>query len=293
MSSTPIIMVPRQSKDESKAALVLAHTAAKRLGARIIITHVSADSIASDLLQANLGLSDEDMTGCDLEVLQSDNIAETLLKRAEELRPRLMVLRAGVEAESEITQTIISRTCCAAVVIRYDMDLPRLAEGNWVKHILVPLDAAPASAEAVRRAARIARRESASLDLLHITGPGQEAPAEPGSLPVGIFVDNPHYDLRIWQNEFLSRFFQGVVPDTSGLTPEVHLAIGEVADEIISFAKTHSTDLIVTAWQGVLDDGHAAVVRRLLSKAPCQLLFLIIGNESAQTANKESSATAS
>jgi nucleotide-binding universal stress UspA family protein len=293
VNKVPIIMVPRQGEGESKAALVLAHRAAARLGARIVISHVSTSLSPPDQLKLALGLSDEDLKGCVLECLEGDDVASRLIKRAEELQPRAIVLRTGNEREevNAITSAIITGSCWAVLVLRRDLELPVLAEGHWVRRVLVPLDAAPTSAEAVRRAARIAHRENAVLELLHIAGPGVEGPQEPGSLPIGPFVDRP-YDLRIWSTEFLNRFFHGVVPDTCGLTPALHLAVGEVADEIIRFAKDNSTDLIVMAWQGSLDEGRAGVVRQLLARSPCQLLFLVIDKAANQPGQTQSSASA-
>jgi nucleotide-binding universal stress UspA family protein len=278
MSSVPIIMAPRRDSGESKAALALAHRAAARLKAKIVISNVSRSSLSQDALGQKLGLSPEELAGCVVESVEGQDVAQALLARARELKPRLIVLTAGGAGSnvSPITTEVISGTEFAALVLRREIELQELAAGHWVRKILVPLDAAPASAEAVRRAARIAKRENASLDLLHITAPCVEGPKEPGSLPVGYFVDRPHYDLKIWSIEFLERFFHGVVPDTSGLTPELHLAVGDVADEIIKFAETNASDLIVMAWQGILEPGRAGIVRELLSRGPCQLLFIVI-----------------
>ena len=277
MSSAPIIMAPRSGSAESKGALIMAHRAANRLGARIIVSHVSPAPVSPDVLKGEMGLSKEDLAGCELEWLEGQDVAQALLRRAEELQPRAIILGvAGGEEVSPITSAIISRSSWAVLVLRREVEPLASEEDHWAHRILVPLDAAPASAEAVTRAARIATREGAQLDLLHITGPGAKQPEEPGSLPVGYFVDRPHYDLKMWSIEFLNRFFHGMVPDTAGLTPELHLAVGEVADEIIAFAKENRTDLIVMAWQGVLEEGRAGVVRELLARAPCQLLFLVI-----------------
>src|SRR5262249_16382415 len=105
-------------------------------------------------------------------------------------------------------------------------------------------------------------------------------PLEPGSLPVGLYVDHAHYDLKAWSREFMRRFFHINVESLEAPTPLLHLAIGDPAEEIIRYADRTGGDFIVSAWQGSIDEGRARVVRELLARANCQLLFLVIGRTS-------------
>jgi nucleotide-binding universal stress UspA family protein len=194
----------------------------------------------------------------------------------------LVVLHAGrAKGEvSDITLNVICRICCPALVVRPDLHLGQDSEGRWLRRILVPLDSSPGSAEAVQRAAQLASRENATLDILHIASPGDLPPSEPGSLPVGLYMDHAHYDLKSWSREFLRRFFHITLgtPDTPA--PTLYLSSGDPAAEIIKYADKTGADLIVLAWQGCVDEGRAKVVRELLARANCQLLFLVIGRTS-------------
>jgi hypothetical protein len=151
---------------------------------------------------------------------------------------------------------------------------------RWLRRILVPLDSSPGSAEAVHRAADLAKREEATLDILHIASPGDLPPSEAGSLPVGLYMDHAHYDLKSWSLEFMRRFFHNKLGAQETPAANLYLSSGDPATEIIKHADRTGADLIVSAWQGSIDEGRAKVVRELLARANCQLLFLVIGRTS-------------
>jgi nucleotide-binding universal stress UspA family protein len=233
-------------------------------------------------LKNRLGLSEQDTHLCTIECVEGTDVAGEIVGAAERIRARFVVLQAG-KAEgmvSDITLSVICRVGCPAIVVRPALGLKPDAEGRWLRRILVPLDSTPGSAEAVLRAAELARRENASLDILHIASALDTPPSEPGSLPVGLYMDQPHYDLKSWSREFMRRFGQVTADPQSELTPLLHLASGDPADEIIRYADQTGADLIVSAWQGSIDEGRAKVVRELLARANCQLLFLVIGRTS-------------
>jgi universal stress protein A len=217
-----------------------------------------------------------------LESVEGTDVSEQIIKVAERIQPRLVVLHAGRARRevSDITLSVICRICCPALVVRPDLDLGANLEGRWLRRILVPLDSSPGSAEAVHRAAELARSENATLDILHIASPGDVPPSEPGSLPVGLYMDHAYYDLRSWSREFIRRFFHINLGTPDAPTPTLYLSSGDPAAEIIKYADRTGADLIVSAWQGCVDEGRAKVVRELLARASCQLLFLIIGKTS-------------
>jgi nucleotide-binding universal stress UspA family protein len=281
--SDSFILVPLGSNENSRAVLDLARRVAYRQGATVVILHVSQPCLSPLDLQNRLGLSERDINLCTIECAEGTDVAGEIVAAAERIRARFVVLHAG-KAEgkvSDITLSVICRITCPAIVVRPDLGLKPDAEGRWLRRILVPLDSTPGSAEAVLRAAELARRENASLDILHIASPRDTPPSEPGSLPVGLYMDQPHYDLKSWSREFMRRFGQiSVGAQISEPTPMLHLASGDPAEEIIKYADRTGADLIVSAWQGSIDEGRAKVVRELLARANCQLLFLVIGRTS-------------
>ena len=270
------------SNENSQVALNLARRAANRLSATVVILHVSQPGLSPRDLKSRLGLSEGDTQLCTIESVEGTDVAGQIVAAAERIRARFVVLHAGKGGGmiSDITLKVICRIRCPALVVRPDLDLKTDAEGRWLRRILVPLDSTPGSAEAVLRAAELARRENATLDILHIASPRDMPPSEPGSLPVGLYMDHPHYDLKSWSRESMRRFFHVNVGAQSELTPMLYLSSGDPAEEIIKYADRTGADLIVSAWQGSIDEGHARVVRELLARANCQLLFLVIGRTS-------------
>src|SRR5215831_430388 len=222
------------SNENTRASLHLARRAARRLGATVVILHVSQPRLNPQDLKIRLGLSEQDTHLCTIESAEGADVAEQILAAAQRIQPRLVVLHSGQaqNAVSDITLNVICHVCCPALVVRPDLDLSTDTEGPWLRHILVPLDSSPSPAEAVRRAAELARRENASLDILHIASAKGEPPSEPGSLPVGLYIDHPHYDLKSWSREFMRRFFHTNVDAHDAPMPRLHLASGDPAEEI-------------------------------------------------------------
>ena len=280
--SDSFILVPMGTNENSQVALNLARRAANRLGATVVILHVSQPGLSPRDLKNRLGLSEQDTQMCTIESAEGIDVAGEIVGAADRIRARFVVLHAGKSAGhiSDITLNVICRIRCPALVVRPDLDLKTDAEGRWLRRILVPLDSTPGSAEAVLRAADLAQRENASLDILHIASPRDIQPSEPGSLPVGLYMDHPHYDLKSWSREFMRRFFHINVGSRGDLMPMLYLSTGDPAEEIIKYADRTGADLIVSAWQGSIDEGRARVVRELLARANCQLLFLVIGRTS-------------
>jgi nucleotide-binding universal stress UspA family protein len=267
-----VVLVPHDGTKKASAALVPARLAADDLGATIIIMHVSPTPIRPEMIKQRLGLSDEEIKGCILESMVADDAARGITRRAEQLGARLIAMSSHADDTSigSVTADVVRRACCPVLAVRPEA---AIASGKRLGRILVPHDASPISAEAVEWAALLAQRENAQLDILHIAAAG-EPPPESGSLPVGPYLDQEHYDLKTWSDEFLHRFCAHKCA-AKRVQPRLHLANGDPADEVIKFAKSHSSDLIVVAWHGSLDEGHARVVRTLLAQAPCLLLFIV------------------
>ena len=279
MNNSSFILVPMGRNESTRVALELARRAAARLGATVVILHVSQPRVNPRELESHLGLSQEDTRLCTLESVEGTDISGKIAEVAERIHSRFVVLHAGRHKGevSDITLNTICHICCPALVVRPDLNLGADLEGRWLRRILVPLDSSPGSAEAVHRAAELARRENANLDILHIASPGDLPPSEPGSLPVGLYMDYAYYDLKSWSREFMRRFFHINLGTQDTPTPRLFLSSGDPASEIIKHADRTGADLIVSAWQGSIDEGRARVVRELLARANCQLLFLVIG----------------
>jgi nucleotide-binding universal stress UspA family protein len=84
------------------------------------------------------------------------------------------------------------------------------------------------------------------------------------------YQDNPYHEWNAWRKEFATRF----LGQFRGQQPELEVAAGEPAEQILKSANEKNCDLIVVAWKGQLAADRAQTVKALLVEAPCPVLFL-------------------
>jgi len=136
--------------------------------------------------------------------------------------------------------------------------------------ILVPVDFAAHSEEAIRRAIDLAQHYSASLTLIYVYEPLDYA------LPEGYALYTPEQVGRLME-EFKDRLREMVRDlETKGVRGvESHVLNGAAAIEIVEFAKAHDFDLIVMGTHGRKGLSHllmGSVAERVLRGAHCPVL---------------------
>ena len=136
--------------------------------------------------------------------------------------------------------------------------------------ILVPVDFAPHSAQAVRLACEIAQRFSASITLVHVHEPVDYA------LPEGYVLYTPDQLGRL-NAEFENRLraSQREVEALGVTRVDTRLLHGAAALEIVDFAQHESFDLIVMGTHGRTGLKHVlmgSVAERVLRSASCPVL---------------------
>lgn len=136
--------------------------------------------------------------------------------------------------------------------------------------ILVPVDFAAHSAEAVRTACDVALHYSASITLAHVHEPVDYA------LPEGYVLYTPEQLIRL-NAEFESRL-RGAQLDVEALgvsQVDSKLLSGSAAVEIVELARGGNFDLIVMGTHGRTGIRHVlmgSVAERVLRTAPCAVL---------------------
>jgi universal stress protein A len=136
--------------------------------------------------------------------------------------------------------------------------------------ILVPVDFAAHSAEAIRHAVDLAKHYSASLTLIYVYEPLDYA------LPEGYALYTPEQAGRL-MDEFGDRLRQTVREvNALGMSRvDSHVLNGAAALEIVAFAKDHDFDLIVMGTHGRKGLSHllmGSVAERVLRTAHCPVL---------------------
>jgi nucleotide-binding universal stress UspA family protein len=129
-----------------------------------------------------------------------------------------------------------------------------------LKRMLIPLDASPTSAAAVKETLLLGRACGLDMVVLHVYNLE--------SLPM--FDDHPEHETRAWVDEFLARN----CPHPTEAA--IELRVGSARDHVLEVARESGVDLIALGWAQDLSRGRAAVVRKALriSEVPVLLLPL-------------------
>jgi len=136
--------------------------------------------------------------------------------------------------------------------------------------ILVPVDFAPHSGEAVRQAVDIAQHYSASITLVYVYEPADYA------LPEGYVLYTPD-QISLMTTEFEARL-RATRRDVEALgvsRVDTKLLNGAASTEIVGFAEDQGIDLIVMGTHGRRGITHmlmGSVAERVLRTAPCPVL---------------------
>ena len=147
--------------------------------------------------------------------------------------------------------------------------------------ILVPVDFALHSAEAIRRAVDLAQHYSASLTLIYVYEPLDYA------LPEGYALYTPEQTGQL-MDDFKERLLQAQrdVEAMGVSSVESHVLNGAAALEIVDFARERGFDLIVMGTHGRTGLSHllmGSVAERVLRTAHCPVLTVKAREEAPES----------
>lgn len=135
---------------------------------------------------------------------------------------------------------------------------PEWEPGHELTRVVVPLDAAAPSWDAVRRAVEMCAGEGLEVFAVHVF--------TAGAIPR--FWDRPAYEEDDWGREFLRR--RSTMAGT-----RMAVRVGSPAHEVLEVARGIG-DVVVLAWSQDLSGGHAQMVRELLADSPAPVLLVPI-----------------
>ena len=135
------------------------------------------------------------------------------------------------------------------------------------KKILVPIDFSDRSYISIKYAKEIAKLYNSKLQLLHVI----EDTIPPAYSLVGkMSIYNLVPDIAAKTKERLENLFNETIE--SNLKHENYIVNGHAAKDILNFAKTHNTNLIVIATHGLTGIEHflmGSVAEKVVRMAPC------------------------
>lgn len=142
---------------------------------------------------------------------------------------------------------------------------------SQVKKILVPVDSSEGASEAARLAAELAKCAGASLSLLHVLD------SDPAMLMGATALSQE--ELQTVREEMSQRAFEAVgkVIDLEKLQPSMQIRLGKPSMEIVNYARTEGTDLIVMGSRGLSGIKEfllGSVSSQVLHHAPCSVTIV-------------------
>jgi nucleotide-binding universal stress UspA family protein len=267
--SQPIILVPLDDSDRAHVALPVARVLSGIMGARSRIIYVSGRTFPqSKELAEQLGLNPYMTHGASLESRVGEPASE-ILAAAKEMSARLIVMcthTASQQPPGTLGTTalaVLRGTACPVVFVSPEKNL----EGWRLRRVLVPHDGTPGVSAAVATAVELAKQAGAELLLVLAMDAGGVGPAEPGSLTMPLYLDQPQHEWPAWAREFIERF--ACHCRGRDLRMNLHLRCGRAGPEILRMAAEEAADLIVLTWKGAWNHGHADVLKAVIREAPC------------------------
>jgi nucleotide-binding universal stress UspA family protein len=273
------ILVPLDGSRAAAVALRAAQTLSHPTGAVVHALHVSQSRLSSDQLLAALDMPPDSLS--DAIVHQAVGEAEREIPQAASaLGAELIVMSTHgsthdiAQMAGHVTLRVIQEALCPVLVVRSALGVAGAERLRHVRRILVPLDGSRESTACVGHAAEIARRKDAELRFLHVATVTRKPRRGRATLSAPRYLDQPYLEMEAWSEEFLARCLGFEQQARLDVPLQLLLGRGEPAAEIVRCATEHACDLIVAAWSGSLGGERATVVKSLLERAPCPLLFL-------------------
>ena len=268
-----MVFVPLDSSLHAQAALSVARTLAQLVDATLHLVHIGDSTLPTRELLHKPGLAMDDVRGAVVEQA-GGNAAASLVRLAQGETCAYVVMSpyAGqqepVDELGGVARDVLHLASCPIVLVP-----PAQGQRPWrLRPILLPHDGTPTTTAALGPALELACRADAELLVLHVTHARVAPSMEPGAITPPQYEDQAHHEWPTWAHEFLQRTCCVNPPEEiRGL--RLALAVGDLAAEIIHFARDNQADLIVLSWHG----DHTLVAKEVIQGMPCPLLILRAG----------------
>lgn len=252
------VLAAISDKETGDAVLRVAQTLAARLGAKVEAVHVSEapnGAVAAEMAaRARVSMS---------AVVSDEPVPDALASLLAEEDVVLLVLGARDEvdegrAAGHVALGVATRAGKAVVLVppMRPADLPPL------DRVLIPLDGAAETTQAMREAMRMFGGSDVDLVGLHVF---QED-------TVPRFWDKPDHEEGIWAGEFAAR--NAVAPGA-----RLELRLGSPGEAVIDLTSHERPGLVALAWSQALAPGRAEVVSEVLRRCRVPVLLVPVASD--------------
>jgi nucleotide-binding universal stress UspA family protein len=278
----PVVLLALDGSPASAAALPLGRTVAEQLGATVEILHVAGEGRPDpDLWQRLHGPL---QPGEAVQIRShAGEPAAAILEAARVPGVDLVVLTThGRVIEpgrslGRVAQAVVAHSGRPILLLR-----PEAVEAGGspvapLRRLLLPLDGTPTTSTALLPATELACRLGASVDLLYVASADEPIVREPGSIGAPRYLDQPQHEWPAWADRVIDHLSACLGGRPPGLSIQVFLVAGHIAEEIARFAAEHHSDAIVLVRRSHLEVGRARVLRAVLDRTPCPVLLVGAG----------------
>jgi len=273
MSDDLVILVPLDGRAAALPALSVAKVFAELEGAPVRILHVTEQALPAAELARRLGLGAMSPRGAGVES-RTGEPAAAILAAARDLRARLIVLclhtapGSPADAVGATALAVLRGASCPVILVN-----PTRALGDWrLRKVLLPHEGTPATSDAVKPGAELARRAGAELLVLVVAATGGPVPQARGSIASPFYLDQPQHEWPAWAGEFIERL--ACVCPLDDLRVRLLLGRGTPSSEILRVAREEAADLIILAWKGEWAPEHAETLKAVVREATCPTMVV-------------------
>jgi nucleotide-binding universal stress UspA family protein len=267
------ILVPLDGTPQSAAALPPACAIVRASGGTLHLLHVVSGGDEQLITAANVRLDPIRNELCeagfsiDTDVRRGET-ANEIIAAARELEVDLIVMATRTKgsrsmvALTSVSRAVVSRSPTPVLLVR-----PGAIRTDHLRTLLVPVDGSPGGSLALAAAVALARAMPARIVLLQVVVPlnAQEVSSLPG-VTLGGFIDPAWGNLAIASSEdYVDKLADHLA--AGGLVCEAHVAVGEVAQEIVRCSEDFGADIVIMSthsrtWPG--DALHSSVALEVL-----------------------------
>jgi len=219
-----------------------------------------ATTVALHVRETGVGSPTEltDVAGVELREVGGEPI-EQIVAAADEGEIAAVVLgsrgaQAGPRPAGHTALEVIKRVAKPVTIVP-----PHARTPKRFARLLVPLEGAKESSEAVDDTIALAHRHKLEIVVLHVHSPS--------TMPA--FSDHEPHGTQAWDQEFLARHLAATHEHVRLLRH-----FGVAADDVVAVAEEAAADLIVLAWSQMLGEGRAHVVSETIAHSSLPILLL-------------------
>lgn len=276
------ILVPLDGSETAARSLGCATWLATRLGARLHVLNAAGEERPPREQLRHLRIAEEHWPIVTLhQALESPE--QAVLDAIERVGAQLVVMTARGEAAAgeatdadtvdvplkllgHVTRWIVEHSPVPVLVLppAYQEHLP------WTS-ALVPVSGEVEADAVLTLAVRLANALDLKVKVAHVLGTDD---GQSGLSAEIRYADSIHHEVPSRLQQLISRALPQCTPGECACIEDVVLCRGDTGEELLKLIEDQRTGVLVAGWHGRFVEGHAQLIKALLSEVTCPLLLV-------------------